>query len=146
MPENTFHIDCQVSWCDLDSNQHMGNSAYLAYAVQSRFMFFDEHSFTPENFKEEGLGLVALNETITYYQEIRFLEKFKLELLCGGLNETRSKILFVNRFIGENGKLLAELKSLILWFNPTLRKSTVPPKQALRALSILALTEDFLDL
>lgn len=133
----------QVAWSDLDANNHMSNSAYLAYAVQSRFAYFNSVGIPPREFELRGVGLAAVSETITYKQELKFLDEFCVDLLCGGINAKRSRFLFANHFIGADRKMYAELQTQIVMFDQRARKALPAPKEIDAAIAALPKTVDF---
>lgn len=53
-----FPQDYLAQWRDMDFNQHMANSAFLDYAGNTRFRFFESVGLTPARFAELGLGPV----------------------------------------------------------------------------------------
>ncbi|WP_417317133.1 acyl-CoA thioesterase [Emcibacter sp.] len=148
MTDSPIHFSApfQVAWADLDYNRHMGNIAYFSYAAQTRFLFFAEHGFGPEEFEAAGLGPAALNETIRYHKEMKFLEKFTVNFLCAGMNAKKSRYIIVNQFIGEDGEMRAEIRTQFVWMDLNLRRAIRSPAPMAAILDALEKTEDFEEL
>ena len=138
-----FTLEFMTRWSDVDGNNHMGNSSYLSHATQTRFVYFAKNGFEPHHFDALNLGLAAISDSVTYKSEIRFMQPITVELWCDGLNEARSKVRFRNIFRDQAGTELAQLTSLIIWFDKVKRKKTTPPEAAFTALGRLAKTSDF---
>ena len=139
----TVSFPFQVTWADLDSNRHLRNTGYFDYAAQSRFLYFASCGFGPAKFAESGIGPAVITETIRYRKELGFLEEFRVDLLCGGTNATQERFEFVNRFMGADGVMHAELKTRFVWFSLRQRKPATPPQQLLDAMINLPRTEDY---
>ena len=52
-----FSRDYQARWADMDFNQHMSNSEYLAYAEQTRMLFLDSQGWSMQ--RPFGSGIPA---------------------------------------------------------------------------------------
>ena len=133
----------QVAWGDLDANRHMRNTRYLDYAAQCRFLYFASKDFGPAKFEAHGIGPVVLTETMSYRKELQFLEEFEVHLFCGGRNETESKYLFVNRFVGCDERHHGELRTTFMWFDLKARKLTRAPDDLMAVMKAVPCTEDF---
>ncbi|MFC7291433.1 acyl-CoA thioesterase [Hirschia litorea] len=138
--------DFQVMWGDMDANAHLANTGYLDYASQCRMLYLGEGGFGHKEALKLGVGSVALHDNISYRKELHMLEKFSVDFQCGGINSKKSRYIFVNRFYGEDGELRAEVRSMIVWMDLKLRKSTIPPQFIIDRLEALPRTEDYQEL
>lgn len=138
-----YKQDYQVTWADLDANNHLRNSAYLDYASQTRFAFFNDHGFSPEDFRNAALGPVIFTDNIEYFRELRFLEKFRVAIHAGGFSEKGTKFIVVNHFYKESGDLAAIVHSHGAWFDLDSRKITEPPEKLFDVFRQLTRSEDF---
>lgn len=142
MYQQTF----QVTWADIDANQHMRNTAYLDYAAQTRFMHLAGAGFTPEAFAKARIGPAILEETIRYRREMKFLDRFTVQHLAAGTSADRSKNVIVNRVLNEAGELCCEIRATFVWLDLAARKITPPPEALRAAMESLERTEDFAEL
>lgn len=143
MAQPVFAFPYQVSWHDLDSNNHMRNSRYQDYASQTRLRYLSERGFTPAHFETHGIGPVVLEEKIQYRRELRFLEPFRVEIALGGMNASGSKFILVNRILREDGGLSANVTALGAWLDLRERRICMPPPALMDAMSSLPRTEDY---
>lgn len=138
-----FSSAFQVTWGDLDANVHLRNTAYLDYAAQTRFLYLQQHGFTPADFRAAGIGPVVFSEQITYHKELHFLEPFRVTLELGGMSEDGAKFVMVNRFLKEDGRVAAEVVSRGAWFDIGARKVTAPPEGLHAAMRSAKRTDDY---
>jgi acyl-CoA thioester hydrolase len=129
--------DYQVSWADLDSNNHLANTAYLDYAAQTRFRFLADHGFPPSAFEQARLGPVVFEDRVTYKRELRLLDMFTVGMELRGQNESGSRFMLVNRFLDAKGELCAEVWTHAAWFNLKERRISDPPAGLLSAMNAM---------
>ena len=139
----TFEAAYQVTWSDLDSNRHLRNTAYLDYAAQTRFLYFDSRSFGPSEFSKFDIGPAVLEETVHYRKELGFLQEFLVDMRCAGTSRDGRKFIMANRFLGVDRKPYAEIRSFGIWFDLSSRSPSTPPERLLGAMQCLEKTEDF---
>ena len=137
--ESTF----QIGWAHLDANGHMANTAFMALAIETRFLYFESCGFTPAEFREAALGPVVRRDEMEYYRELRFLERVRINLLIGGLSEDASRFRIVNEFRREDGELSARVVSHGGWLDIRARKLAPPPAKLAQALRSLERAPDF---
>ena len=137
--EHTF----QVAWGDLDANRHLRNTAYLDYAAQTRMLYLASVGFTPAAFAKHHIGPIVFDDHITYHKELLFLEHLTVTVSCGGLNESGSKFVLVNRVKNDNGDLCASVRSHGAWFDLQARRVSAPPEALKAAMEALAHDDEF---
>ncbi|MEO0893086.1 MAG: thioesterase family protein [Pseudomonadota bacterium] len=138
-----FTASFQVTWADLDGNNHMRNTGYLDYAAQARMIFFAAHDFTPDAFARHGLGPVAMEDSVSYRRELRLLDPFCVTFSLAGRSDDGGKFVFENQVKRDNGKLCATIRTRGIWMDLRARKSIAPPDDLLRAMETLPKTRDF---
>jgi acyl-CoA thioester hydrolase len=124
-----FTARFQTTWADLDANVHLRNTGYLDYAAQTRFLYLRSKGVTPWDFQESAIGPVVFKESIVYAKELHFLEEFTVQLELGGINDTGSKFILVNRVVKESGETSATVTSEAAWFDLKRRKIAEPQGQ-----------------
>lgn len=129
MSDPNFQASFQVTWADLDPNDHLANSAYLDYATQARMLYLAVNGFTPADFRRHSLGPVVFSDTLEYRRELRLLEPFTVDFRCLELNDKRSKFTVQNRFFSASGGLAAAVTSRCAWWNVAERRVTEPPPE-----------------
>jgi len=138
-----FEAAFEVGWFDCDANRHLKNTAFLEYAIEARFRYFHENGFPASAFAKHQIGPVVVKDEITYKRELHLLDRFKVQFLSAGINESGTRNLVVNRIIRPDGELAAEVRSMIVWFDLAARKVRVPPPELAIAIAALARTEDY---
>lgn len=128
-----------VRWADLDANGHMKNTAYIEYAVQSRFAFFAEQGFPATEFSKQHFGPVVFREEVIYYKEMRMLEPLIVTFQVDELNEDGSRFTLHNTLYKENEVKAAEVISKGAWLDTNTRKLTTPPQKLLEVLRVLVI-------
>jgi acyl-CoA thioester hydrolase len=141
-----FQAEFQVAWGDLDYNRHVGNSRYLDYATQARFLYLSSRRFGPDAFARHGIGPAILTDEVKYLKELRLLDRFTVSFEVAGRNSTGSRFIIVNRFAGLDGELRAEVRSMGVWFDLAARKAAAPPPQLAAAMDAAERTADYADL
>lgn len=141
-----FEAEFQVAWGDLDYNRHVGNSRYLDYAAQARFLYLSSRRFGPDAFARHGIGPAILTDEVKYLKELRLLDRFTVSFEVAGLNASGSRFIIVNRFIGHDGEPRAEVRTMAVWFDLAARKAVAPPPQLAAAMTSADRTADYTDL
>jgi acyl-CoA thioester hydrolase len=132
-----------VGWEHLDSNGHMGNTAYLHLAVTTRMMFFQANGFAMQEFEKQRFGPVVRRDEIEYFRELRLLDPVRVTLTLAGMSDDGSHFRLRNEFFRNDGKTAAVVTTTGGWLDLAARRLTVPPEAIVRALAGLVRTEDF---
>ena len=138
-----FEVEDMVGWFDLDANRHMKNTAYMEKAVACRLRFFLAHGFSPEEFARHDIAFVVVRDETSYAQELFLGQRMHVQLLCGGVNASGSRFLVVNRILAEDGTLVYEIRSMLVWLDTKARKSCAPPAELAALIGALARTDDY---
>ena len=129
----------------MDVNQHMANTAFLAYAGDIRTQFSAARGFTISRFAELQIGPVILEDRLTYAREIRLLESFTLDVQLAGCTADVRRFKIRNRFFTAGDTLCASVDSIGLWLDLAKRKPIPPPPELRDAWLSLERSEDFED-
>ncbi|MEM8937043.1 MAG: thioesterase family protein [Pseudomonadota bacterium] len=141
-----FEAEFKVQWADCDANNHFRNTAFLDYAAQTRFLYFNSVGFPPAAFAEHGIGPVVLEDNVTYRRELRLLEDFVVQFEASGFNANGSRFHLINRILTSDRKVSAEIRSKGVWLNLKKRAPTPPPDKLLMAMQSLAKSDDYADI
>jgi acyl-CoA thioester hydrolase len=140
-----FAVEYVAQWSDMDFNQHMANTAFLAYAGDIRTQFADARGFTISRFAELRIGPVVLEDRLTYQREIRLLETFTLDVQLAACTPDVRRFKIRNRFSTGGDRLCATVDSIGLWLDLDDRRPTTPPHDLRDAWLSLQRSEDFED-
>ena len=121
----------------------MTSTRFQDYAVQSRFAYLDTAGFSLSGFQSNTVGPAIFEDRVTYKKELRFLERFNVELRLGGQSEDGKHFIMANRITKPDGEVCCEVRSRAAWFDLRARKLTAPPEALKFAMDALARTDDF---
>ena len=141
-----FEHDSDVGWFDLDANRHMKNVAYMEKAVDCRLRFFNSLGFSPDAFAKLNIAFVVVSDQTSYSRELFLGDRFRVQILCGGVNAKGSRYLVVNRILTPEGERVYEIRSMIVWLDTRTRKATTPPPELAAVMQNMARTEDYAQL
>jgi len=132
-----------VRWCEVDFNGHMSNASYLNLATDVRMMFFKEHGFTVNDFKQLRIGPVAVQDEISYYKELRLMDEIEVHLELVGLSRNDVKMQIRNIFYRKDKQKAASILTTGVWFHLDERKAIPAPPKLLTALNQVPRSADF---
>jgi acyl-CoA thioester hydrolase len=141
--DDRSEIRIRSRWGEIDSNGHMRNVAYLDISSNSRMEFFNANGYTLTEFFGAGLGPVVLKDEIEYKREVRLAENLTVTNELAGISEDKTRFIFRNQFIKENGKVACKISSLVAFFDLATRKMISPPENLMKAILSLPRSEDF---
>jgi acyl-CoA thioester hydrolase len=140
---SVFSRTFTARWADMDFNAHMANTAYLNFAADLRFTYFQEHGFSASEFARRQIGPVVFRDEVDYYREFRLLESVTVTLQLAAISEDAGRFKLRNEFFKDNGELAARVISHGAWLSLTARKLTAPPAELAEVLLQLPRSEDF---
>ena len=146
MNQEPFTAEFEIRWSDLDANRHMKNYAYMEYAIQTRFRFFNANGFSPDAFGQHHIGPVVFRDELKYYRELHLLDQIKIDIRLAGLSNDDVKFMVRNDFYRPDGQLSATVLSEAAWFDLDTRKLTAPPAVLAKTIRNLVRTEDFAEI
>jgi len=138
-----FKHEFRAGWGEMDYNAHMGNTAYLDIAADTRFMFFEANGFTAADFEGKKIGPVVMRDVIDYRAEIRLQEEFSVTFELLGLSEDGSRFRLRNTFFKADGRVAAIVTTDAGWMSLVSRQLVPPPDELLSAMSRLTRPEEF---
>jgi len=133
----------EVSWAQLDANNHMANTAYLDICVDVRFSYFASQGFAPGDFAKQRIGPVVRRDEVDYYRELHLLQPIRVTFALAGISEDASRFRLRNEIFRDDGQLAARVTSHGGWLDLNARKLIAPPDGLANALRNLTRTEDF---
>ena len=140
----TFSIRLFARWADMDFNQHMRNAAYLGASEDCRMRFLADRGFSMAELQRRQLGPVVLEDKLTYKQELKLLEPYRVELSLAAITRDGRRMKLRNTFTRDaDTALVAAVESVVLWLDLAARKPAVPPEELRAAWLGLARSSDF---
>jgi len=140
----TFSIRLFARWADMDFNQHMRNAAYLGASEDCRMRFLADRGFSMAELQRRQLGPVVLEDKLTYKQELKLLEPYRVELSLAAITRDGRRMRLRNTFTRDaDAALVAVVESVVLWLDLAARKPVVPPEELRAAWLGLARSSDF---
>jgi acyl-CoA thioester hydrolase len=140
----TFSIRLFARWPDMDFNQHMRNAAYLGASEDCRMRFLADRGFSMGELQRRQLGPVVLEDRLTYKQELKLLEPYRVQLALAAITRDARRMKLRNTFVRDADEaLVAVVESVVLWLDLGARRPVVPPEELQAAWFGLARTDDF---
>jgi len=138
-----FAREFLIGWGDVDFNAHMGNTAFLNRAADTRMLYFAAHGFTTADFLRLRIGPVIMKDEVEYFREVLLLETVRVTHLQAGLAADCSRFRARNEFFRPDGRLAARVTSTGGWMDLDRRKLIVPPPEMQEVLNAVLRTGDF---
>lgn len=130
-PHEIFHYDIQVSEVDLDVFGHVNNANYLRFLERARWNFINKNNYGLNKIQQEKKGPVLLEVNLQFRRELKAGEKILILSQCQSVDNKFMNLKQV--IIKEDGKLSAEAKFLIGFFDLETRKLIQPNQEWLDA-------------
>ncbi|MCI4343238.1 MAG: thioesterase family protein [Thermoplasmata archaeon] len=124
-----FEQSFRVGWGDIDGNGHMGNTAFLDRASDTRVRFFALHGLSVARFAAEHFGPVIVRDELVYRKELRLLDEFTVDLELVGVSGDGLRFQLSNTFRTAAGEVAAEVTSEGVWFDLEQRRPRAPPPE-----------------
>jgi acyl-CoA thioester hydrolase len=102
-----FEIRFEVGRFDCEANRHLKNTAFLEYAIEARFRYFNENGF-PRALLPSTRSAGGGQDEIIYKRELHLLDKLQVQFLSAGINKAGTRNLIVSRIIKADGGLAAD--------------------------------------
>jgi acyl-CoA thioester hydrolase len=118
---------------DLDPNGHVRGPAYLAYADHARWLALDAAGIDVADLLARGIGPVNLETTLRFHRELRALDEVEVQTRFEWTSGKVSRVL--QRLVGSDGTLVAEVSSVSGLLDLTERKLLPRPDQYWRSLA-----------
>lgn len=138
-----FEQHFRVGWSDLDGNAHVGNSSYLDYASNTRFLFFTQNSFPASRFASEKFGPVIARDELVYRKELRLMDEFRVDFEAVGVSQDGVRFRVRNTFRNTAGEVLATVTSEGVWFDLESRRPRPPPSDLDSVMRKLKRSDDY---
>lgn len=135
-----------AGWGAMDINGHLANTAYLDLAADARMAFFEEHGFSPSEFRRIGIGPVMRKDEIEYFREVELHEVVTVTCAAAAMSADGSRYIVANEIWTEAGVLAAAVRSTGGWLDLRARRLVAPPAALFAAFRQLPRVAGFVEL
>lgn len=146
MADEAFSQDYRVNWNDLDPNFHLRAAVWVDYAVNTQYLWLEQHGINQARYKELGYEPIALRLEAQYRHEATFGDTIRDTPLIDALSIDGSRWRVRHNYL-KNGKERAG--SIILegtWLDWETRQAVAPAPDILQALNKLPRTPNYEEL
>ncbi len=121
----SYSVNMEVRWADLDPNFHVRHSVYYDWAASARMMFLESVGLTPKTMLKAHFGPILFREECTFRREIRFGDIVSLDVCLLRTRADYSRWSMQHQIM-RNGELAATIIVDGAWIDTQLRKLTIP--------------------
>ena len=126
-PEGVFTGHRQVEWRDLDTNGHVNNANYLAFAEDCAIQVVAAFGWPMTRCAEAGFGIIVRRHQIIYHRPAVLNDQLAVSTWVSDIKTTRGiRHYTINRL--SDGERFARLRSHYVWVDlATMRPIRIPP-------------------
>jgi acyl-CoA thioester hydrolase len=126
----TYSKTFEVTWANMDPNNHMRHSVYNDYAAQTRVAMFSDFDLSIAEIGRRGFGPVLFREETKFLREINLLENITVTCELASMRSDGSRWSFVHEMFkeGTDGVKAAQVTVDGAWLNLEDRKLGVVPE------------------
>lgn len=142
----TYSIDLEVRWADLDPNGHVRHSVYFDFGAQARVGFLEDRGFGVARMEQAGVGPVLFSETAQYRRELRSGERVRVDVQLVGVSQNRKHWAMRHRIHRSDGELACIIDCRGAWLDLRERRVIPAPDALVEVLGAMEHSEDFASL
>lgn len=140
---DSFILDIQLRWADLDPNFHLRHSVYYDWGALCRVEFLNKFDLNANTMQRLKIGPIIFREECVFKREIRQGDKVTIDLTL-----LKSRRDFSRWSIQHTIKKNEDTVSAIItidgaWINTIERKLAIPPAEAGKAFTEMPAAENF---
>lgn len=139
----TFILDVQVRWSDLDPNVHLRHSVYYDWGAFCRIAFLNEHQMTTELMQRLQIGPILFREECVFKREIRLGDKVTISLQVLRAKKDFSRWTIQHTVVKNDDTIAAILTVEGAWLDTAKRKLATPPAEVFSVFSQMPLDVNF---
>jgi acyl-CoA thioester hydrolase len=145
MPAKEYIQTIVPRWADIDSNQHLRNSAYADWATYVRTEWLNTYGFNVKSLIALNTAPLTFEENTKYIKEITLGEHITIDLQLVGLNHDASRYHMRQTFRrADTVCAVHEIKGA--WLDIANRRIAPPPDGLLEASTNLIRTKDYAEI
>lgn len=139
----TFSVNAEVRWADLDPNFHMLHSRYYDLGAHCRMTFFVTNGLTPAVLQAHEVGPIIFAERCEFKRELVFGDQPTINMLLTRAREDYSRWTIRHEIWKNADTLAAIIECSGAWMNTKARKLAAPSKEILQCFDHAPRSEDF---
>lgn len=116
-----------VRWGDMDVLGHVNNARYMTYAESARLAYFEPLMGDESAAQAVGGGLILANISCDFLEQLRYPADIEVGSRVSHIGRSS---LTMEQTIFEGQRAVAQLHSIIVWFDYTARTAMPVPEQA----------------
>jgi acyl-CoA thioester hydrolase len=139
----SFNVNVQIRWSDLDPNFHLRHSVYYDWGALSRISFLEQNGLTAYLMAKLHFGPILFREECVFKREIHINDPVtvNLELVKSRRDYSRWTI---QHTIYKNPETIAAILTCDgAWLDTTLRKLAPPPAEVTQVFGSMPLHTGF---
>ena len=140
---NSFILDIQLRWSDLDPNFHLRHSVYYDWGALCRIEFLNKFDLNANTMQRLHAGPILFREECVFKKEIRQGDKITIDLTLLKIKKDYSRW-SVQHIIRKNDNVISAIITVDgAWINTIERKLAVPPSEVEKAFTEMPHAENF---
>jgi len=140
---NSFILDIQLRWSDLDPNFHLRHSVYYDWGALCRIEFLNKFDLNANTMQRLHAGPILFREECVFKKEIRQGDKITIDLTLLKMKKDYSRW-SVQHIIRKNDNVISAIITVDgAWINTIERKLAVPPPEVEKAFTEMPHAENF---
>jgi len=140
---DSFFVDPEIRWADLDPNFHVLHSRYYDFAAYCRTKFLVEKGLSPEVLTAHKIGPVLFKESCTFRKELRFGDAIRVYMELVKIMEDNSRWKIRHKITRNDEVISATIEVDIAWIDTSIRKLIIPPPVVARVGELIPKATDF---
>ena len=129
-----FFTDLRVRITDLNYGNHLANDKVLSMIHEARVRFFNELGYGETDI--EGLGIIMSDAEIEYKNQGFYNDLIRIEITIDNLHK-KGFDFFYKLENTHTGKIIARIKTAIIFFDYSMQKPSVIPQKFLAKIEAL---------
>lgn len=141
-----IYYKSNVTWAQMDPNQHMRHSAYADYCAQARLVAMQSFGLSLAFFKEQMLGPILFREELNYLREAHLNDELSVSCELIRSRKDGSRWSIRHEIFRTDGTKVAVVQVDGAWLDLRTRKLAQLPEVVLEKFSNLPKSVDYEDL
>ncbi|MGC4036456.1 MAG: acyl-CoA thioesterase [Chitinophagaceae bacterium] len=139
----SYSLDIQLRWSDLDPNFHLRHSVYYDWGALCRIEFLNKFDLNANNMQQLHIGPILFREECVFKREIRQGDKVKIDLRLVKSKKDYSRWT-MQHIITKNDETVSAIVTIDgAWMDTVKRKLTIPPVEVEKAFIEMPRSADF---
>jgi acyl-CoA thioester hydrolase len=139
----TFSLQLQVRWSDIDANRHLRHSVYYDFGALCRMEMLTQIGLSTKKLEELGIGPILFREEAIFKREIVFEDRIRITTEIISASEDYGRWSIRHQILKGDDTLAATLNVDGAWIDLNKRKLAVPDEYVQNVFSQIPKAADF---